>query len=109
MEFSFLIFGFKLTPKEALELAHHLSDFFHKEKNSICALLNFSNEFLEGWYDEVNNAYTPIIDQGSFKTLAEGERRVILKFISGPECADSRYGGFRVSETDKRMGGSQSN
>lgn len=96
--FSFTGFNFELTPEETHEMSQFLSNFLHKERHSICALLNFSSEFLHRWYDEANDAYTPIIEKGSYKRLTEEERRNILKFITGPECvriADTLDSGIR--------------
>ena len=107
MKFSFPGFGFELTPEEAYEMAHFLSNVIHKEKNSICTLLNFSGEFLRGWYDEANHAFTPVIDQGGFKRLTEKKRTDILEFITGTICveiADTLETGFRRQILEREPG-----
>jgi|ERR1041384_6331004 hypothetical protein len=73
------LLGFEFSFDEIMQIANAISQ--HINRDALCLLLQFSNEFIRDWYNEINTMITPLIIKGGFKNLTE-KKSVLYSFIT---------------------------
>jgi len=76
------MFGFELSLNEMNQIVDAISERMNRDRNAVCLLLHFCNEFMKDWYNDINANFIPLVIKGGFTDLAEPEKTKLFIFIT---------------------------
>jgi hypothetical protein len=76
------VFEFEFTLDEISQIINLIYDRINQDRNALCLLLHFSNEFLKDWYNEINTLWVPLVIKGGFMDLGETDKNKLVIFIT---------------------------
>jgi hypothetical protein len=82
-----------ISPSEVVEICRLISDRYHRDRNAVCLLLNFCYRFIEDWYNEIIEKFTPQMEgvaSGAERRFGKGDLGPLMQFIPSaryqPSC-----------------------